>query len=658
MNAPARGLLAPLRGLGLAGPAPFVLLHGLASLLLWGPVLGIGMLLGAAPPIETDRALTNRWRRLVAALSGVAVPVPYLPPPARPTAGGDGLFRVGDELLRSERVAWQRARLRAWSQDRATGRDLAWLFTYPFVALVAAVPAALIVGGVVAPLRGAPLWTALAVPVGLGAGPLLVQVPGRWTRRLLAPAPAPAPALAPARRWGASGRWVERRGLIQVRLAALAGLSLLAPPLLALSLVGLLLGLGVGLVFLVPPALQHVRWLADLRRGLARDWSGVPVADPYRPLPAPVREPDGRYRVGRQRFRSERTARFSARFDLVWKDPAGWRDLLWLALDPLVGGTLAAVPVLLVGYGVGGLALPGLFALAGGPHGGWYGEVAGQVPAAVPVGVALALAGDRLGPLALRAHGRWTRVLLRPTRAGELARQVERLTRTRTDAVDDRAREVRRIERDLHDGAQARLVALGLTLGAVERLLEAGPATGRDADPDAGRDADRLAARRLVAQAQDISATALLELRRLVRGIHPPVLAERGLADAVRALALDAALPVEVTADLPFRLDAATESAAYFAVSEAMTNAVRHAGADRIAVEVGSGQGRLRLAVRDDGRGGADPDGSGLTGIRRRLAALDGTLTVTSPPGGPTVIEMELPCASSSPKTSTSCGTG
>ncbi|MGH3417967.1 MAG: sensor histidine kinase, partial [Actinocrinis sp.] len=205
--------------------------------------------------------------------------------------------------------------------------------------------------------------------------------------------------------------------------------------------------------------------------------------------------------------------------------------------------------------------------------------------------------------------------------------------------VDTSAAELRRIERDLHDGAQARLVAMGMNLSAAEALM--------DRQPDAARE--------MLVEARDASVKALVELRNLVRGIHPPVLADRGLADAVRALALDSALTVEVTADLPGRPQAPVESAAYFAASELLTNVAKHAHAQRVWVDLSYVHGMLRMTVTDDGRGGADPGaGTGLRGLERRIGTFDGMLTVTSPPGGPTVITLEIPCALSSPKTSSS----
>jgi signal transduction histidine kinase len=182
----------------------------------------------------------------------------------------------------------------------------------------------------------------------------------------------------------------------------------------------------------------------------------------------------------------------------------------------------------------------------------------------------------------------------------------------------------------LHDGAQARLVAMGMDLGTIEALVEKNPAKARE----------------LLAQARQSSAEALTELRDLVRGIHPPVLAERGLGDAVRALALRLPLASEVNVELGARPDEPVESAAYFAVSEVLTNTVKHSGADRLWIDLHHADGMLRIAVTDNGRGGARIGaGSGLTGVERRLGTFDGVLAVSSPAGGPTMVTMEIPCA-------------
>ena len=276
-------------------------------------------------------------------------------------------------------------------------------------------------------------------------------------------------------------------------------------------------------------------------------------------------------------------------------------------------------------FGVFGMALPhGSTPIAGTLSHPW-------------LGIALAAAGFWSAPWLLRGYGELARWVLGPTRRAELTRQVSHLAQTRSDAIDAGAAEVRRIERDLHDGAQARLVSMGMTLDAAGQLLETNPA----------------AARALLAEARDSSVKALGELRDLVRGIHPPVLADRGLSDAVRALALDLPLRVQCASELPGRPPAPVESAAYFAVSELLANVSKHAEASQAWIDIRHSAGMLRIGVTDDGCGGADPArGTGLRGIERRLAAFDGVLAVSSPPGGPTVVNMEIPCALSSPKTS------
>jgi signal transduction histidine kinase len=223
-----------------------------------------------------------------------------------------------------------------------------------------------------------------------------------------------------------------------------------------------------------------------------------------------------------------------------------------------------------------------------------------------------------------------------PGQVAALAGRVQRLAQTRTDAVDVAAAELRRVERDLHDGAQARLVALGMSLRAAERLIQSNP----------------VAAQALVAEARDASSRALTDLRDLVRGIYPPVLADRGLGDAIRALALDAPVRTELDINLPGRPAAPVESAVYFAVAEVLANAVKHAGARSVLVRLAHSRGMLRAEVTDDGAGGADPaSGTGLQGIERRLGTFDGVLAVSSPPGGPTIVVIEVPCELLSPRT-------
>lgn len=239
--------------------------------------------------------------------------------------------------------------------------------------------------------------------------------------------------------------------------------------------------------------------------------------------------------------------------------------------------------------------------------------------------------------LAPRALDDKTGALFRSAAEADLASRVVRLTRTRADAVDGATAQLRRLERDLHDGAQARLVALGMSLRAAEYLIPTSPEV----------------AVTLVAEARQTSVRVLEELRDLVRGICPPVLADRGLADAVRALALDAPLRTEVDIELSGRPDLAMETACYFAVAEALTNAVKHSGARQVQIRIWHADGSLRISVIDDGCGGADAHrGTGLLGLERRLATFDGVLALNSPPGGPTIVAIEVPCTLSPQKVS------
>jgi signal transduction histidine kinase len=215
-------------------------------------------------------------------------------------------------------------------------------------------------------------------------------------------------------------------------------------------------------------------------------------------------------------------------------------------------------------------------------------------------------------------------------REQELTRRVGVLTKTRQTVVEIQEAELRRVERDLHDGAQARLVSLGMSLGLAEKLLEGDP----------------VQARRLLGEARTSVGAALSDLRGLVRGIRPPVLADRGLEGAIRALVVSVPIPVEVTMDLPSRaLADPVETAVYFAVAELIANVVKHSDASHAWVRADHDWERLSVVVGDDGRGGADPaGGTGLEGIERRLAAFDGTMTVVSPHGGPTVVRVEVQC--------------
>ncbi|MEV7219621.1 sensor domain-containing protein [Streptomyces sp. NPDC093681] len=321
------------------------------------------------------------------------------------------------------------------------------------------------------------------------------------------------------------------------------------------------------------------------------------------------------------------------------RERATWRELghallfalvLW-PLDALVVAFALAAPLHLA-------VTPLLMATAGG---GEEAKVLKQWtvttwPAASGVAVfgllLLALGGYALG-LAAGARAELTRVLVGAPREDDQEARVVELTRSRVRLVDAFEAERRRIERDLHDGAQQRLVALTMALG-LARL---------DAPP--GPLADQLA------KAHGEAGKALEELRELIHGIHPKVLADYGLPAAVADAADRSAVPVDVTLELPGRLPQAVEAAAYFVVCEALANIGRHSGATRAAVTGGHRDGRLVLRVRDDGQGGADAAaGSGLTGLADRVSVLDGRLSLSSPPGGPTLLSVEIPCEPCDPR--------
>ena len=587
--------------------------------------------------------LNIRWlptlrRGLVTNWTGVPLPPPYLPEPAAPRPDQNGLYQVrrGHRLYFNDRAPrWQNRCRWAWT-DPATARDLLWLVLDPVLGTaLAGLPLALIGAGLFGALTR-PVLGLFAIPVGLAVALLgwLVGSPaltlhGRWTALLLARRAGAEPP--------AGQRWVGDLVYDLLNSLRLVGLSLGAGVLfvvevLALAFTGPLLGM---------PVVRHARALPSAVRCLLGEWRGVPIEAPYRPVPTTPADD------GYPPF----WAGWRARWWWLLSDPATWRDLLWLGAQPLAATVLVLAPVLVFAYGWWGLALPAtesMIGLTGGPT-PWYGLIAGSNLLALAVGLALIVLSALALPRFLRWHADWAALLLAPTgqsrlrlERDRLSERVATLTESRSVVMDTQANEVRRIERDLHDGAQARLVAMGMTLGAVEALIDHDPA----------------AAKKLLAQARDASRTALHELRDLVRGIHPPVLAERGLPDAIRALALDNPLTVTVQANVPGRADAPVESAAYFAVAEALANATKHAHADRVWIDLRHEEGRLRISVLDDGCGGADASrGSGLRGIERRLGSFDGMFSLSSPLGGPTMVAMEVPCALSSPRTSTSSET-
>jgi signal transduction histidine kinase len=389
---------------------------------------------------------------------------------------------------------------------------------------------------------------------------------------------------------------------------ALAGLGagfLLNPPPWMSSAVRAapLTGLAVSLL-LLPSVLLAIRRLANQARRLAGAWCGTPVAEPYRPLPG--------------------DAKASRRTRLGWllTDPATWRDAAWTTVNAGAGWLLAA-PAALAAYGLVGLAAGSVVPQVAFPVPG----LLKQAPAAalVPAGAVIAALGLLAAPPLVRGYGRATRLLLAPTKQAE----IDRLAEARAQAVAAADAERRRIERDLHDGLQPLLVSLAVDLGIAEARF------GKDPD----------SARSLVARAHADAKTAIEELRGLVRGIHPSVLDGRGLDAALSALIASCPVPVTLRVDLRQRPDPVREAAAYYAAAEAITNITKHASARTATITVQAGERDLRVAVEDDGVGGARIDpGGGLAGLDARIRSIDGTFTVSSPPGGPTRIEAVIPC--------------
>ncbi|GIL31101.1 sensor histidine kinase [Actinocatenispora comari] len=248
-------------------------------------------------------------------------------------------------------------------------------------------------------------------------------------------------------------------------------------------------------------------------------------------------------------------------------------------------------------------------------------------------GLALLFLGPRLTGALARLESRAAEVLLGPSRTEKLARRVADLAESRAGVLDAADAERRRIERDLHDGAQQRLVSLAVNLGLARATLADLPADARQVIDEAHREAKE----------------AIAELNDLVRGLHPAVLEDRGLDAALSGVAARLPIPVRVAVDLPQRPSPTVEAVAYFVVSEALTNVVKHARATRAEVTVERIGETLRVVVADDGAGGADlaaaDGGTGLAGLAKRVASVDGTFCCRSPAGGPTVLTVELPCA-------------
>jgi signal transduction histidine kinase len=350
------------------------------------------------------------------------------------------------------------------------------------------------------------------------------------------------------------------------------------------------------------------RPLGQAARRAAGRWMGLQIEARYRPLPPVTRMTTGYWWNGYEYHRSEREARRRAKLVSSTRDPQRRRDLLWFAAAGVTVLPVAALPLLGLGGGIYVTLQSGLV---------WYG-VAGIVAGLL----AAPFAWRILRPVGVR--------LLGAAPSERLGKRVEELESIRADLTQTQAAEMERIERGLHDGAQARLVALGMSMGAAERLV----------------DTDPVAVKAILAEARASSAAALDELRSLVHGINPPVLAERGLVDAVRVLALDSPVEVTVHSAVPSRAERPVEAAVYFAVAELLANVAKHAHASHVTVDLGYTVQMLTASVTDDGVGGAvAAPGSGLNGVERRMAAFGGHLAIDSPAGGPTRMTVAVPCA-------------
>ncbi|GGP74838.1 sensor histidine kinase [Saccharothrix coeruleofusca] len=411
----------------------------------------------------------------------------------------------------------------------------------------------------------------------------------------------------PARRWDVAARARTALDGLEHLVGGLgtAILSVVALFLVLVTAVACLVGVGV---VLAPTTLRVLRVVADRERARLSRW-GPEILGPD-PVPPRLRE--------------------------ALRDASVRRELGWVAVHSTLGLFLGLAALTLPLNAVRDLSYPLWWKLEGDVdttaglglwvvH-DWTGAFATSLLGLLWLVVSLAVT-----PGMARLQAWPGRRLLPPDRGADLALRVAELTATRAAALDAHTAELRRIERALHDGTQNRLVAVTVLLGAARRALTRDTATAEAA----------------LDRAQGAAEQALAELRAVVRGILPPVLADRSLSDALSALAADCPVPCRVDADLPERCAASVEATAYFAVAEALTNVARHSGARQATVTLRRHDDRLRIEITDDGRGGADEGtGSGLAGIRRRVEAHDGTFVLTSPPGGPTALVVSLPCGS------------
>ncbi|SUB55621.1 sensor histidine kinase [Nocardia brasiliensis] len=369
------------------------------------------------------------------------------------------------------------------------------------------------------------------------------------------------------------------------------------------------------LMFFVPLAFVFARRVGALFRRLVARWCGIVIEDGYRrpeTAPEPVRLSTGYWWNGHSYERSRRDAEADQQWRRRIGDPAYRRDVRWVVIAAVIVGPVCAVPVAALAGAVIAFAHP--------------------TSASVIAGVLLVAVAVASAPYAWRIVGPLAHRWLRLSEHAATAERMRELELQHADLTTAQAAEIRRIERDLHDGAQARLVAVGLSLATAEKLMDHDPAR----------------ARALLREAREGTSSSLAELRELVRGVNPPVLVERGVVEAIRALALDSPVDVRVEAPDRIRLDVPVEAAVYFAVAELLANAAKHAPSGHVHVRIRDRGRAVEVDVDDDGPGGAEVvPGGGLDGIRRRLAAFDGALTLASPAGGPTQARMVVPCESS-----------
>ena len=322
----------------------------------------------------------------------------------------------------------------------------------------------------------------------------------------------------------------------------------------------------------------------------------------------------------------------------VTADPQTWKDLGWLVLNSIVGFTLSLAALTTTALAIGYITMPAWWTTVSNPGdqialmnlGVYTVHSTGTAFLTMGIGLALLPVALLLNRGVAAGHSALAKSMLAPSEAQRLRARVDELAQTRSGAVEAAQSQLERIERDLHDGAQARLVALAMELGMAEEELAANPE----------------AAQETVRHARDEALAAVAELRDLSRGMRPALLEERGLATALEALTERSPLPADVTLigeldDLP----EAVQTAAYFVAAEGLTNAAKHAAATRVRVRAERRDGALTIRIEDNGHGGADSTGSGLAGLRKRVGAIDGTLNVSSPTGGPTVLSAGLPCA-------------